>query len=43
MKKLILVMIALGLFAVSGCAGGGNNSASMGVNLQGQEFSNLNE
>ena len=41
MKKLILVFITLGLLAINGCAGIGG--ASEGVNLQGQEFSNLNE
>ena len=32
MKKLILVMFTLGLFAVSGCTGTGG-AASSGVNL----------
>ena len=43
MKKLILVMFTLGLFAVSGCAGTGG-SASSGVNLgEAGEFAPINE
>jgi len=43
MKKLILVIFTLGLFAVSGCAGTGD-VASSGVNLgEAGEFAPVSE
>ena len=41
MKKLILVLITIGLFAVSGCQG--TKSANSGVSLKGKEFAPVSE